>query len=76
MMERFRFLRFDFHYCYLCLSRHYNMHQIGSSDISNVSDCLIVPYAPINVMPDPREGGDTQGIVLISLLLGRGFYFI
>jgi hypothetical protein len=33
-------------------------------------------YAPINVMPDPREGRDTQGIDLISLLLGRGFYFI
>jgi hypothetical protein len=24
-------------------------------------------------MPDPREGGDTRGIVLISLLLGRDF---
>jgi hypothetical protein len=33
-------------------------------------------YAPINVMPDPREGGDTRGIDLISLLLGRGFDFI
>ena len=32
--------------------------------------------APINVMPDPREGGDTWGIDLISLLLGRGFDFI
>jgi hypothetical protein len=32
--------------------------------------------APINVMPDPREGGDTRGIDLISLLLGRAFYFI
>jgi hypothetical protein len=33
-------------------------------------------YAPINVMPDPREGGDTRAIDLISLLLGRGFDFI
>jgi hypothetical protein len=33
-------------------------------------------YAPINVMPDPREGGVTWGIDLISLLLGRGFDFI
>jgi hypothetical protein len=32
--------------------------------------------APINVMPDPREGGDTWGIDLVSLLLGGGFYFI
>jgi hypothetical protein len=32
--------------------------------------------APINVMPDPREGGDTRGIGLISLLLGWGFDFI
>ena len=32
--------------------------------------------APINVMPDPREGGDTRGIDLTSLLLGRGFEFI
>jgi hypothetical protein len=39
---------------------------------------IILPClnAPINVMPDPREGGDTRGIDLISLLLGRGFYFI
>jgi hypothetical protein len=35
-----------------------------------------LPYAPINVMPDPREGVDTWGIGLISLLLGRGFDFI
>ena len=34
------------------------------------------PYAPINVMPDPREGGATRGIGLISLLLGRGFDLI
>ena len=37
---------------------------------------VLLYYAPINVMPDPREGGDTQGIDLISLLLGQGFYFI
>jgi hypothetical protein len=28
---------------------------------------------PINVMPNPREGGDTWEINLISLLLGRDF---
>jgi hypothetical protein len=54
-------------------------HLINRNSLKLIYYTLVYPYliyAPTNVMPDPREGGDTWGIGLISLLLGRGFDFI